>query len=127
MAIDPTTPILIVDDYQAMIRIIRNFLLQLGFEQIDEAHDGQTALAKLKERPYGLVISDWNMAPMNGLELLQQVRADPGLKHLPFIMVTAENRDDRIALARQAGVSGYVIKPFNVETLGRRIANVIGA
>ncbi|HEX3210853.1 MAG TPA: response regulator [Geminicoccaceae bacterium] len=127
MAIDPTTPILIVDDYQAMIRIIRNFLLQLGFEQIDEAHDGQTALAKLKERPYGLVISDWNMAPMNGLELLQQVRADPGLKNLPFIMVTAENRDDRIALARQAGVSGYVIKPFNVETLGRRIATLIGA
>jgi two-component system, chemotaxis family, chemotaxis protein CheY len=127
MAIDPTTPILIVDDYQAMIRIIRNFLLQLGFEQIDEAHDGQTALAKLKERSYGLVISDWNMAPMNGLELLQQVRADPDLKDLPFIMVTAENRDDRIALARQAGVSGYVIKPFNVETLGRRIANVIGA
>jgi two-component system chemotaxis response regulator CheY len=127
MAMDPTTPILIVDDYQAMIRIIRNFLLQLGFEQIDEAHDGQTALAKLKERPYGLVISDWNMAPMNGLELLQQVRADPDLKDLPFIMVTAENRDDRIALARQAGVSGYVIKPFNVETLGRRIANVIGA
>jgi two-component system chemotaxis response regulator CheY len=127
MAIDPTTPILIVDDYQAMIRIIRNFLLQLGFEQIDEAHDGQTALAKLKERPYGLVISDWNMAPMNGLELLQQVRADPGLKNLPFIMVTAENRDDRIALARQAGVSDYVIKPFNVETLGRRIATLIGA
>jgi two-component system, chemotaxis family, chemotaxis protein CheY len=127
MAIDPTTPILIVDDYQAMIRIIRNFLLQLGFEQIDEAHDGQTALAKLKERSYGLVISDWSMAPMNGLELLQQVRADPDLKDLPFIMVTAENRDDRIALARQAGVSGYVIKPFNVETLGRRIANVIGA
>jgi two-component system, chemotaxis family, chemotaxis protein CheY len=127
MAMDPTTPILIVDDYQAMIRIIRNFLLQLGFERIDEAHDGQTALAKLKEHPYGLVISDWNMAPMNGLELLQQVRADPDLKDLPFIMVTAENRDDRIALARQAGVSGYVIKPFNVETLGRRIANVIGA
>jgi two-component system, chemotaxis family, chemotaxis protein CheY len=73
------------------------------------------------------VISDWNMAPMNGLELLQQVRADPGLKNLPFIMVTAENRDDRIALARQAGVSGYVIKPFNVETLGRRIATLIGA
>jgi two-component system, chemotaxis family, chemotaxis protein CheY len=127
MAMDPTTPILIVDDYRAMIRIMRNFLLKLGFEQIDEANDGQTALAKLKERPYGLVISDWNMAPMNGLELLQQVRADPDLKDLPFIMVTAENRDDRIALARQAGVSGYVIKPFNVETLGGRIANVIGA
>ncbi len=127
MAVDPTTPILIVDDYQAMVRIIRNLLLQLGFEQIDDAHDGQSALAKLKERAYGLVISDWNMEPMSGLELLQQVRAQPGLKELPFIMVTAENRDERIAQAREAGVSGYVVKPFNAATLGQRIASVIGA
>jgi two-component system chemotaxis response regulator CheY len=127
MAMDPSTRILIVDDYQAMLRIIRNFLLQLGFEQIDEAHDGQTALAKLKEHAYGLVISDWNMEPMSGLELLRLVRAEPELRHLPFIMVTAENRDDRIALAHAAGVSGYVVKPFNVDTLGRRIASVVGA
>ncbi len=126
MAVDPTTPILIVDDYQAMIRIIRNLLQQLGFEQIDDAHDGQAALAKLKERAYGLVISDWNMEPMSGLELLQQVRAQPGLQDLPFIMVTAENRDDRIAMARAQGVSGYVVKPFNAQTLGQRIASVIG-
>jgi two-component system chemotaxis response regulator CheY len=127
MALDPTTPILIVDDYQAMVRIIRNLLLQLGFEHVDEAHDGESALAKLEERAYGLVISDWNMEPMSGLELLQQVRAHPRLKDLPFIMVTAENRDDRIAQAREAGVSGYVIKPFNAKTLGQRIAGVIGA
>jgi two-component system chemotaxis response regulator CheY len=127
MAVDPTTPILSVDDYQAMVRIIRNLLLQLGFEQIDEAQDGEGALAKLKERAYGLVISDWNMEPMSGLELLQRVRAEPAFKDLPFIMVTAENRDDRIAQARAAGVSGYVVKPFNADTLGQRIASVTGA
>jgi len=127
MAVDPTTPILIVDDYPTMIRIIRNLLLQLGFEQIDEAQDGEAALARLAERAYGLVISDWNMEPMSGLELLRQVRARPELETLPFIMVTAENRDDRIALARQAGVSGYVVKPFSADALGQRIASVIGA
>jgi two-component system chemotaxis response regulator CheY len=126
MAVDPSIPILIVDDYQAMIRIIRNLLLQLGFERIDEAHDGNAALTKMQERAYGLVISDWNMEPMSGLELLQRVRAQPGLEDLPFIMITAENRDDRIAIAREAGVSGYVVKPFNADTLGQRIASVIG-
>ena len=126
MAVDPTTPILIVDDYQAMVRIIRNLLQQLGFAQIDEAHDGEAALAKLKERAFGLVISDWNMEPMSGLELLERVRATPALKDLPFIMVTAENRDDRVARAREAGVSGYVVKPFNADTLSRQIASVIG-
>ena len=127
MAVNPTTPVLIVDDYQAMVRIIRNLLQQLGFQQVDEAHDGEEALAKLQQRAYGLVISDWNMEPMSGLELLQRVRAHPVLKNLPFIMVTAENRDDRIAMARAAGVSGYVVKPFNADTLGQRIASVIGA
>ena len=127
MAVNPTTPILIVDDYQAMVRIIRNLLQQLGFQQVDEAHDGEEALAKLQQRAYGLVISDWNMEPMSGLELLQRVRAHPVLKNVPFIMVTAENRDDRIAMARAAGVSGYVVKPFNADTLGQRIASVIGA
>ncbi len=126
MAVDPTTPILIVDDYQAMVRIIRNLLQQLGFEQIDEAHDGEAALAKLKERSFGLVISDWNMEPMSGLELLERVRATPALEDLPFIMVTAENRDDRVARAREAGVSGYVVKPFNAATLSQQIARVIG-
>ena len=127
MAIDRTTPILIVDDYKTMIRIIRNLLQQLGFEQIDDAADGAAALAKLKERPFGLVISDWNMEPMSGLELLRAVRADPRLADLPFIMVSAENRDDRIAMARRAGVSGYIVKPFNAEGLGQQITSVIGA
>jgi two-component system, chemotaxis family, chemotaxis protein CheY len=126
MAVDPTTPILIVDDYKAMVRIIRNLLHQLGFEQIDEAQDGEAALAKLKERAFGLVISDWNMEPMSGLELLERVRATPALHDLPFIMVTAENRDDRVARARQAGVSGYVVKPFNAQTLSQQSASVIG-
>jgi len=127
MAVNPTTPILIVDDYQTMVRIIRNLLQQLGFQEVDEAHDGEAALAKMQARAYGLVISDWNMEPMSGLELLQRVRAHPGLKDVPFIMVTAENRDERIAMARAAGVSGYVVKPFNADTLGERIASVIGA
>lgn len=127
MAMDKTTPILIVDDYKTMVRIIRNLLQQLGFEQVDDAADGETALAKLKERAFGLVISDWNMEPMSGLELLQQVRADPALKDLPFIMVSAESRNDRVAQARRAGVSGYVVKPFNADTLGQQIASAIGA
>ena len=126
MAMDKTTPILIVDDYRTMVRIIRNLLQQLGFEQIDDAADGTAALAKLRQRPFGLVISDWNMAPMSGLELLQQVRADPALAHLPFIMVSAENRNERVAVARNAGVSGYIVKPFDAATLGDQIAGAIG-
>jgi two-component system chemotaxis response regulator CheY len=126
MALDKSTPILIVDDYRTMIRIIRNLLTQLGFDDLDEAQDGSAALAKLKERRFGLVISDWNMEPMSGMELLRQVRADPELEALPFLMITAENRDDRVALARQAGVNGYVVKPFNADTLGRQIASAMG-
>jgi two-component system chemotaxis response regulator CheY len=126
MALDKSTPILIVDDYRTMIRIIRNLLTQLGFDNLDDAQDGRAALAKLKERRFGLVISDWNMEPMSGIELLQQVRADPALESLPFLMITAENRADRVALARRAGVNGYVVKPFNADTLGERIASVMG-
>ena len=126
MAIDKSTPILIVDDYRTMIRIIRNLLTQLGFDNLDEAQDGRAALAKLKQRRFGLVISDWNMEPMSGIELLRQVRADPELAALPFLMITAENRDERVALAREAGVNGYVVKPFNADTLGQQIASVMG-
>jgi two-component system chemotaxis response regulator CheY len=125
MAVDKSTPILIVDDYLTMIRIIRNLLTQLGFDNLDEAPDGRAALTKLKERRFGLVISDWNMEPMSGIELLRQVRADPALAALPFLMITAENRDDRVALAREAGVDGYVVKPFNADTLGKQIARAI--
>ena len=124
MGMDPTTPILIVDDYQAMIRIIRNFLHQLGFERIDEAHDGQTALANLKERPYGLVISDWNMEPMTGYDLLKEVRASPEFSNTPFIMITAESKTENVIAAKKAGVSNYIVKPFNAATLKTKMEAV---
>jgi two-component system chemotaxis response regulator CheY len=126
MAVDKSAPILVVDDYQTMVRIVRNLLQQLGFDNVEDASDGASALVKLRQKPFALVISDWMMEPMSGLELLRAVRADPGLKALPFIMVTAENRKDRIAKARQAGADGYIIKPFNAETLSERIAAVMG-
>jgi two-component system, chemotaxis family, chemotaxis protein CheY len=127
MAVDKRTPILVVDDYKTMVRIVRNLLHQLGFEDVDEANDGASALAKLRARRFGLVISDWAMEPMNGLELLQQVRADPDLASLPFIMITAENRAERVAKAEQAGANGYIVKPFTAETLRDRITRVMGA
>jgi two-component system chemotaxis response regulator CheY len=127
MAVDRRTPILVVDDYKTMVRIVRNLLHQLGFEDVDEANDGASALAKLRARRFGLVISDWAMEPMDGLELLRQVRADPHLKTLPFIMITAENRTERVAKAKQAGANGYIVKPFTAETLSDRITRVMGA
>jgi two-component system, chemotaxis family, chemotaxis protein CheY len=127
MAVDKSTPILVVDDYKTMIRIVRNLLQQLGFDNVDDASDGASALVKLREKAFGLVISDWMMEPMNGLDLLQQVRADPKLQELPFIMITAENRKDRVAKAEQAGADGFIVKPFNAEVLSDQIAAVIGA
>jgi two-component system chemotaxis response regulator CheY len=124
MAIDFSTPVLVVDDYGTMVRIIRNLLKQLGFTTVDDAHDGSTALGKMRERKYGLVISDWNMEPMTGYELLQQVRADPQLKQTPFIMVTAETKSDNVIAAKKAGVSNYIVKPFNAETLKSKIEAV---
>jgi two-component system chemotaxis response regulator CheY len=121
MAVDHTLPILIVDDYNTMIRIIRNLLKQLGFEHIDEANDGSAALAKMRTRRYGLVISDWNMEPMTGYDLLQEVRSDPKLKKTPFIMVTAESKTENVIAAKKAGVSNYIVKPFNAQTLKMKI------
>ena len=126
MAVDTTTPILIVDDYNTMIRIIRNLLRQLGFEHIDDANDGSAALAKMRERHYGLVISDWNMEPMTGYDLLQEVRSDPGLAETPFIMVTAESKTENVIAAKKAGVSNYIVKPFNAQTLKTKIDAVFG-
>jgi two-component system, chemotaxis family, chemotaxis protein CheY len=126
MAIDRASPILIVDDYTRMLRIIRNLLRSLGYEQVEEASDGASALAMLRQKPFRLVISDWNMEPMSGLELLREVRADPALATLPFIMVTAEARAAKIAEAERAGVSGYIIKPFGAEALSLKIAAVGG-
>ena len=126
MAVDKSTPILVVDDYKTMVRIVRNLLQQLGFDNIDDASDGASALAKLRAQRFGLVISDWAMEPMSGLELLQAMRADPDVKTLPFIMITAENRKERVARAEQAGADGYIVKPFSAEALSERIAHVIG-
>ena len=124
MAFDRASPILIVDDYSRMLRIIRGLLRQLGYQQVEEAADGASALEKLRQKPFGLVISDWNMEPMSGLELLREVRADPALAALPFIMVTAEARAAKIAEAPRAGVSGYIIKPFGAEALSLKIATL---
>lgn len=122
---DKNTQVLIVDDYKTMLRIIRNLLKQLGLENVDEATDGQDALVKLRNGNFGLVISDWNMAPMTGLDLLKEVRADGRLKNTPFIMITAESKTENVAAAKEAGVSNYIVKPFNAETLREKIEKVL--
>ncbi len=127
MAVDLSMPILVVDDYNTMVRIIRNLLRQLGFEDIDAAPDGSAALEKLRSRKYGLVISDWNMEPMTGYELLKQMRADPQLTETPFIMVTAESKTENVIAAKQAGVNNYIVKPFNADTLKHKIDAVFAA
>ncbi|KPL52412.1 MULTISPECIES: response regulator [Hyphomicrobiales] len=124
MALDLSMPILVVDDYKTMIRIIRNLLKQLGFEDVDEASDGTEAFAKMKDRRYGLVISDWNMEPMTGYELLKHVRADTSLAKTPFIMVTAESKTENVIAAKKAGVNNYIVKPFNAQTLKGKIEAV---
>lgn len=126
MAVNKNMPILIVDDYKTMLRIVRNLLKQLGFENVDEATDGQMALAKVKEKQYGLIISDWNMEPMSGFELLTRLRAAEETKALPFIMVTAESKTDNVIAAKKAGVSNYIVKPFNADTLKQKMIAVIG-
>ena len=127
MAVDNSLPILVVDDYKTMIRIIRNLLKQIGFEQVDEASDGSEALAKMRGKRYGLVISDWNMEPMTGYEFLQEVRADPQLAPTPFIMVTAESKTENVIAAKKAGVNNYIVKPFNAQTLKTKIDAVFAA
>jgi two-component system, chemotaxis family, chemotaxis protein CheY len=118
--------ILIVDDYKTMLRIIRNLLKQLGFHNVDEATDGAEALNKLRGKSYDLVISDWNMEPMTGYELLKEVRSDDMLKSLPFIMVTAESKTDNVIAAKKAGVNNYIVKPFNAATLKAKLSSVLG-
>lgn len=127
MSVDKNMNVLIVDDYTTMLRIIKNLLKQLGFNNVDEATDGSMALEKVKTKEYGLVISDWNMEPMTGLEFLKQVRAsDEAYKTVPFIMVTAESKTENVVAAKQAGVNNYIVKPFNAETLKTKIASVLG-
>jgi two-component system chemotaxis response regulator CheY len=126
VTIDTNMPILIVDDYKTMLRVLRNFLLQLNFGNIAEATDGSMALQKLRQQDFGFVISDWNMEPMTGMQLLREVRADDKLKHLPFIMITAESKSENVIAAKQAGVSNYIVKPFSAETLKSKMTSVLG-
>ncbi len=127
MAFDPSMSVLVVDDYSTMVRIIRNLLRQLGFVDIDDAGDGEAALEKMRNKRYGLVISDWNMEPMTGYDLLRQVRGDPNLEQTPFIMVTAESRTENVIAAKKAGVNNYIVKPFNAHTLKAKIEAVFAA
>ena len=117
--------VLIVDDYSTMLRIIRNLLNQIGFKNIVDASDGEDALKKFQADDFGLVISDWNMEPMSGYELLQAIRAGQKNNKVPFIMVTAESKTENVIKAKQAGVSNYIVKPFNAETLKGKIESVL--
>ena len=119
--------ILVVDDYATMRRIMRNLLRQIGISQVEEAEDGKSALEKLRSSTFDLIISDWNMLPMSGLDLLKEVRASTDLGALPFIMITAANTAENVVEAKEAGVSNYIVKPFTAETLRRKIDAVLGA
>jgi two-component system, chemotaxis family, chemotaxis protein CheY len=126
MSVDKNMSILIVDDNKTMLRIIRSLLSQLGFLNVDEAIDGNMAFSKLTDKKHNLVISDWNMEPMSGLELLKKVRANDNFATLPFIMVTAESKTENVVAAKQAGVSNYIVKPFNAATLKSKLVSVLG-
>jgi two-component system, chemotaxis family, chemotaxis protein CheY len=118
---------LVVDDYSTMRRIIKHVLLDLGYANVAEADDGATALPMLKSGSYDVLITDWNMPGMPGLELLKAVRADSALAKLPVLMLTAESKREQIVEAVQAGVNGYVIKPFTAETLSAKLDKILGA
>lgn len=123
--LDNKMRILVVDDFSTMRRIIRNLLKELNYLNVDEADDGSTALPKLKGEKFDFVICDWNMPNMSGLDLLKAIRADEGLKHLPFLMVTAEASSENVVMAVQAGVSNYIVKPFTAVTLKEKIEKII--
>ncbi|MHB1207172.1 MAG: response regulator [Rhodospirillaceae bacterium] len=127
MAVDLAMNVLIVDDYATMLRIIRNLLKQIGFANIEEATDGSQALQMMKTKKFGLVISDWNMEPVTGIQFLREVRQDDSLRATPFIMVTAESKAENVAEAKKAGVSNYIVKPFNADTLKQKITSVLGS
>jgi len=124
MPVDLSVPVLVVEDSRTMCQIVRNLLMLIGFKHVDAAFDGASALAKLSQRRYGLVISDWNMQPMTGQILLERVRADPELSGTPFIMVTAEANHANVTAAKAAGASNYIVKPFTGEILKEKIASV---
>ena len=120
----PNTKFLVVDDFSTMRRIVRNLLKELGYTNVDEAEDGSMALSKLRSEQFDFVISDWNMPVMDGLTMLQQIRADPALSKLPVLMVTAEAKKENIIAAAQAGANGYVVKPFTAATLDEKLAKI---
>jgi two-component system chemotaxis response regulator CheY len=115
---------LVVDDFSTMRRIVRNLLKELGFLNVDEAEDGAIALGKLTNEAFDFVVTDWNMPNMDGLTLLQQIRANPQLKHLPVLMITAEAKKENIVAAAQAGASGYIVKPFTAATLSEKLNKI---
>lgn len=119
--------ILIVEDRQVMLKIIRRLLVQLGYTRIDEAINGVEALARAGEKRYDLILSDWNMEPMSGFELLKHVRAAPETRHIPFVLITAEAKRENIMAAKAAGASGYLVKPFKLDALQRTIRGVLAA
>ena len=126
MAVNKDMPILVVDDFNTMRRIVRSLLKQLGFNNVDEAVDGDDALAKISTKEYALVLSDWNMEPKSGIELLREVRQADQHKHMPFILITAESKVENIVEAKKAGVNQYIVKPFNAKTLKEKLSTVIG-
>ncbi len=126
MAVNMNMKILVVDDMKSMVKIIESLLRQLGFRNIDEASDGTKALEKLKSDKFDIVLSDWNMQPMSGFDLLKAIRADAALKHLPVILITAESKVENIVAAKQAGVNNYIVKPFNAVTLKEKLVAVLG-
>lgn len=127
MALDPSMPVLVVDDSAVMIGIIRKLLRQLGFIDIDDADGGAAALTKMRAKRYGLVISDWNMESMTGYDFLREVRSDPNLKRTLFIMVTADTKTENVIAAKKAGVDNYIVKPFDALTLKAKIESVLAA
>ena len=121
---DKNMKFLVVDDFSTMRRIVRNLLKELGYTNVDEAEDGSVGLQKLKGGDFKFVITDWNMPVMSGIELLRAVRADPALKHLPVLMITAEAKKENIIEAAQSGASGYIVKPFTAATLEEKMNKI---
>ncbi len=120
------TNVLLVDDYIPVRRAIRGLLLQMGFRNIDDTGDAESALAMMRDRSYGLIISDWRMEPISGLDFLKQVRADESLKDIPFLMVTAVGTPEEVAVAKEAGATNYIVKPFNLATLKKKVHSLLG-
>ena len=124
--IDQTLPVLVVDDFKTTVRIVHSLLRQLGYENLDEAANGEEALQKLETRDYGLVLSDWNMEPMSGIDLLVRLRATARGRKVPFVMITAETTEQNITTAKKAGADAYIIKPFSASILRAKLASITG-